>query len=363
MMSMRDKVRHYFRMILASFVAGLFLFAGTQATAVAAGPVVDVPAFVSISPFVTASQCAFCHGSNIDNFQNPILYFKHDAHLSRGVRCAGCHDQFPHGPGGTKRPGMTVCYSCHGLGHGNQGMVASGACSFCHPNGYGPGPASHTAGFKSGEHKKPAGQEFFSCRTCHASEMCSRCHTDRKVKPKNHADAKWRQTHGQERDTGGCEICHKNDFCTSCHVTPMPHPTAWEGEHKVTAKALKHDCKICHLSAEECSSCHHQFEGTTLLVEKSCVSCHEEYQQPLSTLTWSVPIGLRSKGVIVHKAHFEMTRTDPFDCDECHDRKYTTAKGCFGFELCYTCHGRERGGSLIAKWGGQELCYRCHQKK
>lgn len=335
------------------------------ALAAPAGPIVKVPPAVSFSPFVSASQCALCHGSNIDDFKNPILYFKHDAHLTRGIRCAACHTDFPHKPAGTAKPSMMVCYSCHDLQHGDEGMVASGACLFCHPNGYGGAPSSHTTEFKGGAHKDAAKIDTFPCMTCHDSDMCAKCHTDRKIKPEDHKnEVKWRKNHGLMRDKGGCEICHKSDFCVSCHITPMPHPAQWEGVHKVTAKSLKSDCRICHTDSEkECSSCHHQFKGDTLLVQQSCTPCHEEYNAPLSTLMWAEPAWSRSKGIVIHKAHFEMTKTDPFECKECHDRGFESAKGCFSFDLCYTCHGRMRGGSLIAKWGGQELCYRCHRPK
>jgi hypothetical protein len=178
-------------------------------------------------------------------------------------------------------------------------------------------------------------------------------------------ETEWKKTHGIERDKGNCEVCHDNRSCTACHKTPMPHPSLWLGTHKNDAKSIatKADCKVCHESKTECSNCHHQFEGKTLLAQSNCKSCHAEYNKPLSELIWSTPVGQRSKGIIIHKAHFEMTKTDPFDCNECHGREYVTAKNCFSFELCYECHGRERGGSLIAKWGGQELCYRCHKMK
>ncbi|MFA5866623.1 MAG: hypothetical protein WC891_01460 [Actinomycetota bacterium] len=348
-------------------VAAIVLVVGlpAAAAAAAAGPVVAVPITVSLSPFVSPSQCAFCHGSNLDNFSNPILYFKHDPHLTRGIRCGVCHTSFPHEPGGTVKPSMTVCYNCHNVGHGDEGLVASGACAYCHPQGYGDPPASHTVEFKGGRHKDEAKTDTFPCLTCHISDMCAGCHTAKAVKPDDHKNVfKWLKAHGTKRDDANCEICHTKDFCNECHVTPMPHPARWEGEHKSTAKAMKSDCKVCHADTEkECSSCHHQFKGNTLLVESNCTPCHDDYKAPLSTLTWAEPVRLRSKGIIIHKAHFEMTKTDPFECNECHDRGFESAKGCFSFELCYTCHGKLRGGSMIAKWGGQELCYRCHRTK
>lgn len=357
------KARHLLLIIAA--VITLLIGLPVAANAATTGTAVAVPPYISVSPFVSASQCALCHGSNIDGFSNPILYFKHDPHLTRGIRCLVCHNGFPHKPGGTEKPSMTVCYSCHNLPHSDQGIVASGACAYCHPKGYGNAPVSHVPEFKAGKHKDSALVDPFPCLTCHNADMCARCHTDRKVKPSDHQDAlKWRRDHGIKRDKGGCELCHTKSFCVSCHVTPMPHPAVWEGEHRTNAKALKQDCKICHADTEkECSSCHHQFKGDTLLTQTSCESCHDDYKAPLSQLIWAEPMQARSAGIIIHKAHFEMTKTDPFECDECHNQKLIGTAGCFSFDLCYTCHGKLRGGSLIAKWGGQELCYRCHRTK
>lgn len=327
------------------------------------------PPSIIITPFVTVSQCTPCHGGNLDAFKNPILIFRHDVHLDRGIRCAACHTEFAHAVGKTFKPSMTVCYNCHNQSHSGQGMVASGACNLCHPPGFRQVPASHTPQFRAGGHKTDAAADnSFSCTTCHPDEsFCVRCHTARKAKPADHGKKaaevkKWKKEHGLARDDGNCSICHDDKFCTTCHITPMPHPTEWQKDHRLTARVNKRDCRVCHESREECSECHHQFKGTTVLTAKSCTSCHEDYKESLTTLI-TRPVGIRDKGIIIHRAHFEMTRTDPFTCDECHDRKYVTAKGCFGFELCYTCHGRMRGGSLIAKWGGQELCYRCHPRK
>lgn len=342
---------------------------------------------INISPFITVSQCAPCHGSNFDNFKNPGLIFKHDPHLARGVRCAACHDEFPHTPMQVKKPPMDVCYNCHGLKHSSQGLIATGACNLCHPAGFTRLPADHTPAFRAKDHKAPASINYFSCVACHGEQFCVTCHNQKNVVPGNHtggirvssgsaatptqiaalvkAQTNWKAKHGHELDKGGCKVCHDNAFCTKCHKTPMPHPAQWLGDHKGISKTIpaRVDCKVCHQGKTECSSCHHRFEETTLLTQPACTSCHPEYTKPLSELTWGIPIGLRSKGIVIHKAHFEMTRTDPFECNECHGRDYVTAKDCFSFELCYECHGRVRGGSLIAKWGGQELCYRCHKMK
>lgn len=326
-----------------------------------------LPQDIIISPAmpVTISQCLRCH-NNLDAFKNPNLIFRHEVHLGRGIRCEVCHTEFPHVPGLVVKPSMTVCYNCHGAVHSKQGRVAPAECSLCHPAGFSKTPASHTSGFKAKDHRVEAKKDSFSCLTCHKEDSCARCHTEKSVKPRDHLNIRkqispqWKKSHGTQRDAGNCTICHnETTFCKNCHKTDVPHPTQWQEEHKLVARPMRVDCRVCHRSREECSDCHHQFKGSTLLVASNCTSCHDDYKRTLSDLI-RAPKGVRSGGILVHRSHFEMTKTEPFECDECHARAGKIERGYFSADLCYSCHGRMRGGSLIAKWGGQELCYRCH---
>jgi hypothetical protein len=323
--------------------------------------------FADVNPLVTVSQCSRCHGANYDNFKNPGLIFKHDSHLARGVRCAACHTEFPHKPGGVNKPTMDTCYSCHGVSHLSEGIVADGSCTKCHPPGFKRLPKNHTVQFKEKSHKEIAKINSFACIACHGAGFCTKCHSVKKVLPSDHGKKSaekviWKRQHGKASEQESCSFCHDEKSCSSCHNTPMPHPVFWLGTHKEPGKVMTNDCKTCHEAKKDCSSCHHQFKLSTILVQKECDRCHDDYKASLQQLL-KQPKGSRNKGIIVHRAHFEMTKTDPFECSECHDRDYSTAKGCFSFQLCYQCHGRERGGSLVAKWGGQELCYRCHETK
>jgi hypothetical protein len=320
--------------------------------------------FNNTDPLITVSQCNNCHGSNYDNFNDPGLIFKHDPHLARGVRCAACHTGAPHKPGVTNKPSMDVCFNCHGVSHQEQGVVASGSCTLCHPVGFKRLPQNHTAQFKEKTHRESAKANSFSCLACHGNDFCTKCHSVKKVLPRDHGKIAaekvvWKKQHGKS-DLDGCSICHSKQSCLNCHGTEMPHPVYWLATHKDPEKANKKDCKTCHEAKTECSTCHHQFQLTTILTQKACERCHDDYKKSLQELL-SRPKSQRSTGIIIHKAHFKMRKTDPYECSECHDRGYAEAKECFSFELCYGCHGRERGGSPIARWGGQELCYRCHK--
>lgn len=311
---------------------------------------------------ITISACRPCHG-DIDAFKRPGLIFKHDAHFAKGVKCFSCHQEWPHRKNKIIRPSMDLCYGCHGLTHSGNGVVAPENCDLCHPPGFQLKPATHTEAFVSGTHKDVVEESYFTCMTCHDDkEFCAPCHTTKQVIPPAHkrgmtgvqtaSNPNWLRSHGKNIDYDYCALCHDNQFCTSCHRTQMPHNVLFVGTHKDYARGMRQECSICHKDEGACSDCHHEFEPQEILVASACEGCHEEVNKPL--------LEVGSKGLMVHKAHFEMTNTSPFECSKCHAASYANDKRCFQFELCYSCHGRYRADKLIAKWPGSQLCYRCH---
>lgn len=312
---------------------------------------------------INISSCQYCH-ANIEDFVNPGLIFNHQAHFAKGVKCFSCHNEWPHTRAGTKKPAMDLCYGCHGLTHAASGVIAPENCDLCHPVGFNLKPNSHTAEFISSQHKKVVEDSYFTCMTCHDDrEFCAPCHTKMNVAPKSHkapatgvvlaaSNSDWQRSHGQNIDYAYCDLCHDQDFCTRCHRTPMPHNILYVATHKDFARGMRQECAICHKDESTCSDCHHKFEQREILTAASCSKCHEEVNRPL--------LEVGSKGLMVHRAHFEMTNTAPFACNKCHAASYSQDKRCFQFELCYSCHGRYRADKLIAKWPGSQLCYRCH---
>lgn len=321
------------------------------------------PAFtIDLKEQVEISSCQPCH-ADLEAFKNPGLIFNHKAHFAKGIKCFSCHQEWPHSRKGIAKPSMDVCYGCHGLTHAGNGVVAPEECTLCHPPDFNLKPSSHTPEFIAGKHKEVAGKQYFTCMTCHDDkEFCAPCHTSMKVTPNSHkvrtsgvqtlANADWTRSHGKNIDYDYCSLCHDNAFCTKCHRTTMPHNIMFVATHKDYARGMRQDCSICHQDKGTCSSCHHKFEQRDILVASTCNNCHEEVNRPL--------LEVGNKGLMVHKAHFEMTNTAPFSCDKCHAASYAQDKRCFQFELCYSCHGRYRADKLIAKWPGSQLCYRCH---
>jgi len=283
------------------------------------------PKIIELTGPVYLSKCVPCH-RNLDAWKNPGLIFNHPVHLKRGFQCKACHLVFAHQLGGKiVKPPMDVCYDCHSLRHSEKGLVASEDCGFCHPKDFNLKPPNHTGEFEASKHKERAKTDVKYCM--------------------------------QEYPEGleACIICHDDAFCTKCHVTAMPHPILWAGTHK-EAKAYKADSSICHADRTFCQNCHHKFEHN-LLVQENCDRCHPEYKIPF--------VAISNKGFKIHKAHFELTQTTPFDCPACHSlfNKFPKGTGCYSFEVCFQCHGIRKDGRLIAKWWGEDLCYFCHGKR
>jgi len=316
------------------------------------------PEILEMTGPVTLSKCSPCH-LNLDAWKNPGLIFNHPVHLKRGFECKACHLEFAHQAGGKiVIPPMDVCYECHSLRHSDNGMVASEECSYCHPPDFNLKPGNHTAEFEASKHKERATKDLKYCLTCHKrKEFCAPCHTAKNAKTEPHKSKGWEQTHGRQEpgQLQACYICHDDPFCMECHKTPMPHPVLFVGSH-AKYKEQKQDCYICHKDRSECQNCHHKFENN-LLLQENCDGCHAEYKQPFVTIT--------NKGFKIHKAHFQLTQTAPYDCAKCHDllSKFPKGTGCYPFEVCFQCHGIRKDGRLIAKWWGEDLCYFCHGKK
>jgi hypothetical protein len=66
-------------------------------------------------------------------------------------------------------------------------------------------------------HGISAAWERESCKTCHNSGSCIRCHMS--TRPLNHKGA-WSSTHGlaaQIDSNRHCAVCHSQAWCTACH--------------------------------------------------------------------------------------------------------------------------------------------------
>jgi hypothetical protein len=304
-------------------------------------------------------DCYGCH-KDIEKFDVPGLYFNHEAHFKKGIKCRSCHMFYPHQPDKTYRIPMQVCYSCHQVTHGPQGTIAPANCSLCHPAWfYSKKPADHTQKFIAGGHKDTAYKEPSYCSMCHKDAFCQKCHIAKSVVPDDHKDQKkWLHDHGKNRaNLTYCANCHTEKYCYDCHqVRPIPHPSQYLADHGKSKIQNSKVCNMCHTDRTFCENCHHYQVANALLKRENCIKCHPDYKHTRF-------LDIKNRGHMVHAAHFEMTNTPPFTCDKCHALGYTLGHDYATFQLCKECHGAYRLGKLIAKWNvdNGELCVRCHR--
>jgi hypothetical protein len=153
---------------------------------------------------------------------------------------------------------------------------------------------------------------------CHVKDDCVKCHTERKVVPASHKDAKFvrdfsdnsaKHVELYQKDGEVCTYCHAGDaadlpnskFCKGCHKIEMPHPTNDSDPQKFLHKE---GFESKELTAAMCENCHQQ---------TFCDECHHE---------GSVP---DKEWVRYHPTVVKKDGADP--CFECHDPTY-----------CANCH-------------------------
>lgn len=197
-------------------------------------------------------SCTDCHATIKDNLV-PGHIFTHGAHMT--YDCTACHPRFPHTRAGTQRPLMTACFSCHGLRHGPQGIIAGADCTKCHVKPRAQLiPKDHLApDFNGKGHVAPSKAMLrTNCMMCHTQAQCDACHFKAKVS--------WETTLTYAYDAG--------NGCLSCHKTVLPRLAA-----PVTASTLD-------------SSAHRDL---------TCAQCHPDFRYndgASATKLWNVNAGL-----------------------------------------------------------------------
>jgi|Deesub1362A_J573_1020465.scaffolds.fasta_scaffold00432_4 hypothetical protein len=316
---------------------------------------------LNLYPPIKMEDCIPCH-KDLDTFKNEFLIFKHNVHLEKGYDCSACHQEKAHQPDKVSRPKMEVCYSCHAQPHLNlkKRIIATEDCYACHPRGKMRLPQDHTYLFRTKEHGSYAKRNLSYCYMCHKESFCQNCHLRERVIPDDHKVKDWKNTHGKEKYSrvSACTPCHsQKKFCYNCHPVKMPHPLNWLLAHGEAGRVSIDVCRTCHRQRgldDYCQSCHHTEVAGAFLKRENCVKCHPQFRLHF--------LKLRQEDYAIHAAHFDIKGRDPFECFECHKKKYV-GTAISKFEVCKECHGKERLGRLVAPYNvdNGELCSRCHR--
>ncbi len=222
---------------------------------------------VILREIIGMGDCNRCH-SNLNGFKNAGLVFDHGVHFEKGIRCAACHQQYPHQLGKTAKPEMMICFNCHGLYHAGQ-IMAPRDCSICHSKIV-LKPASHTSEWRPKLHSIEAKKDRDKCISCHEITFCQKCHGLEEIphpidwKPKLH------KIKAIEKEKV-CYQCHGEDFvfCDKCHHKEYGPPTGYWWSK--TPGLSNHPKVVKEQGAAGCIECH----GPTY-----CAKCHISGEKP-----------------------------------------------------------------------------------
>jgi hypothetical protein len=272
-----------------------------------------------------AFTCTDCHASLVSTTTVSAVKgvkFSHGAHMT--YDCTACHARFPHTTAGTERPLMASCYSCHGLRHGPQGIVAGAECAKCHIKPRAQlVPVDHlVTGYAGKGHVAPSKALLrTSCMLCHTQAQCDACHIKTKVS--------WETTLSYTYDAG--------NSCLACHKSQLPRLLA-----PVTASTLD-------------SSAHRDL---------TCGQCHPDFRYDdvkYATPLWNVNAGLACGATGCHDKQQLLWAGSVHGTAVLSGKDYTAAT-CGG---CHGGHDIERlktdAAKLRLRLSGESMCVgRCH---
>lgn len=274
-----------------------------------------------------AFTCTDCHASLASTTTVGAVAgvrFSHGSHLT--YDCSSCHPRFPHTKAGTERPKMASCFSCHGLRHGPQGIIAAPDCAKCHIKPRAQLiPKDHlVADYKGKGHVAPSKAMLrTNCMLCHTKSQCDTCHF--KATPR----VSWETTLTYTYDAG--------NSCLSCHKSELPRLAA-----PVTASTLD-------------SSAHRTL---------TCGQCHPDFRYDdakATTPLWNVNAGLACGAKGCHDKQ-QAAWIKSVHATAVVSGKDLTAATCGG---CHGGHDIERLKTDAAKkrlrLSGEQMCVaRCH---
>ena len=215
-----------------------------------------IPVTESSAKVVNAS-CESCHDvMSLSGTQtNNGIVISHKT-CADGQWCIKCHASVGHPSDQiwASRYAMDACLNCHT----QQQVDATSGCSLCHDGRFNglPTAAASTFGVVHGPNWQTTHGlgDWNTCRSCHASDFCARCHGG--LVPH---DVTIVGTHGRTArlDASKCDTCHRDErFCADCHQIEIPHPDGFLSQHsQITAQRGQQICNNCHVQMD-CDNCH-----------------------------------------------------------------------------------------------------------
>lgn len=353
------------------------IFAAVLLGLPATGDTLD-SAVVNVSrPPSSAADCAPCH-LEIDRTDVRGLTFSHVEHPPS--ECTACHLRPAHEADLTYRPVMRTCFSCHGMFHGPQEVLASGECETCHTAEHTFRPGSHVANWEEEPHAKAAEVTGVNeCMMCHeALADCDTCHATQAPdvgpmpriylryvpiepeRPPVHVDT------AQPVSIGQCAYCHTTIAETRDERLIFPHDPHLERDF---------DCAACHevfphqadatvvpdmLSCYRCHSLVHSTQGE--VATEQCSACHPPaFDLVPEDHTLEFVTGEHTQQAEENMKSCTMCHASAF-CTECHIGGFEMADGTLSEPVVPEGHRLrewipEHGDEFLGQRGACSICH------
>jgi len=317
---MRPTRRHVYLTAAAALAVAAVVLGGTLQSGAGA----TQPTVIDLTGPAEAAACEPCHGP-AGKAGGPDLVFDHETHAA--TACDVCHVRPSHEGGRTYTPPMETCFSCHGLVHGPDGVVAPDECDACHTSTAGLKPADHTGDWAGRPHAQVAEAEGTNpCMMCHdAATQCDACHRAEAV------------------DTPMVPPVY-----VSTAPLPAPRPSVTVD---TTDPVTMGQCIFCHPEIDGPGSPDLLFTHEVHLERGyQCVVCHDEFPHEGGTTDRpDMTSCYRCHGV----QHTKQGEAAPDDCRACHPP---------GFELLPADHTATFVATTHRKAAAEDLlgCLTCH---
>lgn len=332
---------------------------------------------IVVSAPASTATCMPCHPT-LGQSDRGDLRFDHATHIL--TQCVACHQRPAHADGQTATPPMDSCFTCHGLRHGPQGVLASAECRSCHPEPAPLRPASHVEDWRFRPHALESRDDANRCLMCHdAPADCDACHRDERVNvgeipalylstvPEVAAEPTVTVDPAAPVTMSQCAYCHPDidDFqveglifahsphlertyrCESCHPV-FPHGP--DG----TQRSEMRSCYRCH-------GLYHDGHGEVASGE--CLKCHTvDFELVPPDHTVDFMSGDHKDVALEDAAYCSQCHASEF-CVPCHNGGVEMANGQESLKVIPLDHRKpqwasEHGGLYLAQEG---LCAVCHE--
>jgi len=284
---------------------------------------------------------------------------------------------------------MASCFNCHGIAHGQTGVLAGGECADCHPKTHTLRPVTHVKDWKARPHALASVGNVNRCMLCHeAASDCDACHRTEapdvppmppiylRVLPVKPEQPSVFIDPDDEPSASQCRFCHRDfDDITPGRIT-FTHGNHLERDYRCTVchpRFTHQPVGIEYNTMQACYRCHglqHASQGE--VATEKCEDCHPKgYELVPADHTVAYKSGEHKEQALEGGSSCTMCHKAAF-CVKCHKGGTKLADGTLGVKVVPADHRKPEwfsthGGLYLGQQGQCGVCHdspscqACHQ--